>query len=151
MTSTPKLTLLQLFLSLDTSFAKRGICWRGTSKGTLNGNLVKNLRTPWGKLRKKTGRSMRIFWPHRKADESHQRIMLLVKNLLTQWGRLRRKTKKGNQSMKNLQNLMSKCNNVTLGAESSRSGSYVTTTNHSFNSSGLTSINPRVLLIYATE
>ena len=32
------------------------------------------------------------------------------------------------------------CNNVTLGAESSRSGSHMTTTNHNFNSSDLTSI-----------
>ena len=32
------------------------------------------------------------------------------------------------------------CNNVTLGAESSQSGSHMTTTNHDFISSGLTSI-----------
>ena len=32
------------------------------------------------------------------------------------------------------------CNNVTFGAESSRSRSHVTTTNHDFTSSGLTSI-----------
>ena len=33
------------------------------------------------------------------------------------------------------------CNNVTLGAESSRSGSHVTTIKHNFTSSGLTSIS----------
>ena len=53
-------------------------------------------------------------------------------------------------------------NNLTFGTESSRSRSYVTTTNHNFTSSGLTSITTlghlrywvggaRFLLIYATE
>ena len=45
MTFTPKVTLLQLPLSLSASSAKRRICRRGASKGTLNRNLVKNLPT----------------------------------------------------------------------------------------------------------
>ena len=98
MTSTPKVTLLQLPPSSDVTSAKRGICWKGTLKGTwiwnpkmgtLNGNLVKNLPTnevEWGG---KPGDK----WKHPSLVGkliSLNKIMSLVKNLPTQlwedWG-----------------------------------------------------------------
>ena len=52
MTSTPKVTLLQLPLSLDTSSVEREVLyWRETWK-TLNRNLVKNLPTHWWETEK---------------------------------------------------------------------------------------------------
>ena len=81
--SAPKVMLLQLLSSSNTSSAKREIFWRGTLKGTLNENLVKNLPTWWKRLGRKTGRPLKTSYPRREADES-QRVMLLVKNLLTQ-------------------------------------------------------------------
>ena len=72
-----------------------------------NGNLVKNLPTQWERLKKKTGRLLRISQPYKEVDNSW-RIILLVKIILTQLG-TEKENRTRDQSIKNLQNLIRKC------------------------------------------
>ena len=97
-----KVTLLQLPPSLDASFAEHEIYWRETSKGTLNGNLLKNLPTQI--MRDWRGKPD-DQWEHPSPVE---KLMSLKGGSCHWWKisqpsyrRLRRKIGQGNQSMKN--------------------------------------------------
>ena len=98
--------ILQLPSFLDTSSVER------ESRLLRNGNLVKNLPTQWRKLKRKTGRPWKHFSPVGKLMSLKRLCHYRKTSQLSYW-RLRRKTGYGNQLMKNLQNLIKKCERKT--------------------------------------